>query len=188
MDSLLDIGPILIRERRAKGVTQRELASALGVTQPQVARWEASEYRNAGLSRVDAVARALGVSPTLMAAALMPMVMEPLAAYDTASVTSPVRDLGECAARLRAQDAVLRDRFKMRRLGVFGSFADGTQTTTSDVDLLVETDDPGGLRFLEAADYLEELLGRKVDLVRLDTLKDRLRPRVLREVVYVWEA
>ncbi|MDO9556182.1 MAG: helix-turn-helix domain-containing protein [Coriobacteriia bacterium] len=188
MDSLLDIGPILVRERRARGVTQRELALTLGVTQPQVARWEAGEYRTAGLSRVDAVARALGVSPTLMATALVPMVMEPVASYGAAPVTSPVKDLGECAARLREHASVLRDRFNMRRLGVFGSFADGTQAPSSDVDLLVETDDPGGLRFLEAADYVESILGRRVDLVRPDTLRDRLRPRVLREVIYVWKA
>ncbi|MDZ4655061.1 MAG: helix-turn-helix domain-containing protein [Coriobacteriia bacterium] len=188
MDSLLDIGTMLVRERRAKGVTQRELALALGVTQPQVARWEASKYSAATLTRLDAVARALGVSLVPAAATSLPLAMEPVALYGTASVTSPVMDLGECAARLRLHGSVLHDRFNMRRLGVFGSFADGTQTPSSDVDLLVETDDPGGLRFLEAADYMETLLGRKVDLVRPDTLKDRLRSRVLREVIYVWKA
>ena len=188
MESLLDIGSMLRAQRRAKGVTQRDLALRVGVAQPQVARWEASGYRTAALSRVDAVARALGVSSSLIATAPVPVAMEPMAPYGTARATQPVRDLGECVARLRDHGPVIHDRFNIRRLGVFGSFADGTQTQASDVDLLAEAVDPGGLRFLEAADYIEHVLGRKIDLVRPESLKDRLRPRVLQEVVYVWEA
>jgi predicted nucleotidyltransferase len=71
---------------------------------------------------------------------------------------------------------------------VFGSFVYGEQTPDSDVDLLVETEDPGGFRFVEAADFAEGVLGRRVDFLRPHLLKERLRVRVLEEALYVWTA
>ena len=71
---------------------------------------------------------------------------------------------------------------------MFGSFALGEQTPTSDVDLLVEVDHPAGFRFIEAARFAEEVLGRKVDFVRPQGLSERFIGRVLKEVVYVWSA
>lgn len=77
--------------------------------------------------------------------------------------------------------------FGVRELGVFGSFARGEQKPDSDVDVLVDLEperetfrDYMGLLF-----HLEELFGRKVDLVMKDTIKPLIRERVLRETVYV---
>jgi predicted nucleotidyltransferase len=67
---------------------------------------------------------------------------------------------------------------------VFGSVAAGTATDQSDFDFLIRADGPttpwfpGGL----VAD-LEELLGRRVDVVEVDALRDSFRERVLREAV-----
>lgn len=188
MDSLLDIGASLVRSRRAADLSQRELAEALGTSQQQVARWEASAYRSASLERVAAVADALGIP-----ANGEPVATESKTAYlpsapRTARATEPVRDLGETAARLRAHGTELRESYRINRIGVFGSFATGEQSVESDVDLLVETEDPGGMRFVEAALFLEDVLGRPVDLVRPHLLHDRLRDRVAAEVVYVWSA
>lgn len=182
----LDIGADLVRARRAAGLSQRELGERLGVRQQQVARWERSAYANADLARVDAVAHALGVDAT----AGLPVAAEAPAVYGapTAAGAAPVRDLGEIAARIRANGDVFRDRYRIDRIGVFGSFACGEQTPDSDVDLLVETTDPGGFRFVEAADFAEEVLGREVDFVRPHLLKERLRTRALQEAVYVWES
>lgn len=71
---------------------------------------------------------------------------------------------------------------------MFGSFAVGEQTPTSDVDLLVEVEHPGGFRFIEAARFAEEVPGRKVDFMRPQGLSERFLKRVLKEVVYVWSA
>ena len=78
--------------------------------------------------------------------------------------------------------------FHLERIGVFGSFATGQQGLASDVDLLVETSEPGGIRFVEAVLFVEGLLGRTVDLVRPELLRDSLRARVTDEVIYVWSA
>jgi len=192
MDALLTVGRTLAQQRRAAGISQRELAGRLGTSQQQIARWEASGYRTASLERVAAAADALGVP-----CGVVPVAAEASAIYSASSPTSsrqadaavmPVRDVGEIAARLRAHTEELRDTYKFDRIGVFGSFAVGEQRLDSDVDLLVETDDPGGLRWVRAAIEIEGWLGRPVDLVRPDLLKARIRPRVEQEVIVVWKA
>jgi hypothetical protein len=188
MPSLLDIGSSLARTRRALGMSQRGLAERLGTSQQQVARWEASGYRSASLERVAAAAEALGA-----AIGVTKVVAEPTAVYGTrvsadASATVTVRDVGEIAARLRAHGDELRETYRLGRIGVFGSFATGEQDAESDVDLLVETREPGGIRFVEAVLFIEGLLGRTVDLVRPELLRDSLRARVTHEVIYVWSA
>lgn len=174
-----DIGDSLVRSRRSLGMTQRELGERVGVRQPQIARWEASAYRTATLERVDAVARALEPgAPSAAAPAEMA----------AAGQARPVRDLGEIVARLRERGPELFDRFSVRRVGVFGSFLTGEQTPDSDVDLLVDFETLTWAGFMEAARFCEEILGRKVDFIRPGALRDRLRERVLGEVLYVWEA
>lgn len=191
MARIEDIGIDLVVARRALGVTQRELGARLGVTQPQIARWEASGYRSASLGRVGRIAKELGYE---ISAASTMLAAEQHAAYHAsvpnrqAGMRGPVRDLGEVTARLRAHGTELRTEYRLDRIGVFGSFVTGRQTPQSDVDLLVETDDPGGFRYVSAALRAEQILQRSVDFVRPERLKDRLRERVLDEVVYVWHA
>jgi predicted nucleotidyltransferase/DNA-binding XRE family transcriptional regulator len=205
MTSAPDIGTTLLRTRRAQGISQRELGERLGVHQQQIARWEAVSYRTAPLTRIESAARALGLRVSVQAAGpdAALLAAEAPAAYGAAGprgatspgagpvvagAVTPVRDLGEIAARIRANGAVLKDRYHLDRIGVFGSFVYGEQTPESDVDLLVETEDPGGFRFVEAADFAEGVLGRHVDFVRPHLLKERLRVRVLEEALYVWTA
>lgn len=51
------------------------------------------------------------------------------------------------------------------KIGLFGSYAKGQPTETSDVDVVVEFARPIGLRFIELSEYLETLFGKKVDLL-----------------------
>lgn len=84
------------------------------------------------------------------------------------------------------RDAILKiaERHGVVRIRVFGSFARGEARSNSDVDLLIERGSrrtpffPGGL----VAD-LEELLGRRVDVVTEAALPKRIRDRVLKEAV-----
>jgi hypothetical protein len=79
----------------------------------------------------------------------------------------------------------LRQRFKVKDIGIFGSFVRGEQKRDSDVDILVEFAEPVGLfEFIALEDYLSELLGVKVDLVSKKALKPHIGERVLKEVVY----
>ena len=73
--------------------------------------------------------------------------------------------LGEMKVAPTAQ-AGLR-KWKVKSLGIFGSYVRGEARKSSDLDLLVEIDDPkmGLLRFIALENYLSDLLGVKVDLV-----------------------
>ena len=77
-------------------------------------------------------------------------------------------------------------KFGVRRIGVFGSYIKGSQTATSDVDILVEFDPTQKTfdNYMDLKFFLEDLFGTKVDLVIKKALKPSLRPYILGEVVY----
>lgn len=80
----------------------------------------------------------------------------------------------------------LKERFNVKTIGIFGSYVRGEQKKESDIDILVEFQKPVGFfEFIELEDYLSEKLGIKVDLVTPDALKPLIKPRILKEVVYV---
>lgn len=74
--------------------------------------------------------------------------------------------------------------FGVRQLGLFGSFARGENTESSDLDFLVEFETKSFDAYIGLKQFLEELFGRKVDLVLPNTIKPRLRDRILAETVY----
>ncbi len=88
-------------------------------------------------------------------------------------------------ATLRALQPLLAQRFHVRRLGYFGSFATGQPGPDSDVDVLVEFSQPLGWEFFELEELLENALQRRVDLVTVDGLKTQLRARILAETRYI---
>ena len=88
----------------------------------------------------------------------------------------------EILRRLSERRAELR-RLGARRLGLFGSFAREEAGIESDVDLLVDLDHHGFDRYMDLKLYLEDLLGRRVDLVLRDRIKPTLRERILRDVI-----
>lgn len=74
--------------------------------------------------------------------------------------------------------------FAVKALFLFGSVARGEATSQSDIDLLVEFEHPVGLfALLKLKSYLEELLGRSVDLGTPNSLRPHLRETVLQEAI-----
>ena len=88
----------------------------------------------------------------------------------------------EILRRLAENRAELK-RLGARRLGLFGSFARDEARADSDVDLLVDLDRHGFDRYMDLKFFLEDLLGRRVDLVLSDRIKPALRERILRGVI-----
>jgi predicted nucleotidyltransferase len=78
----------------------------------------------------------------------------------------------------------IKTRFCVRRIGIFGSFARGEQKESSDIDILVEFEKPTFRNFMNLSFYLENLLGRKVDLVTVKGLHPRIRPYVEKDVIW----
>ena len=92
-------------------------------------------------------------------------------------------------ALLRSRFSQLATDFGVSRIGVFGSLAKGDFAETSDVDLVIEFDRPIGLRFIELVEQLEQLLGRKVDVLTpagIDGIRvKRVAQDITENIVYV---
>ena len=71
----------------------------------------------------------------------------------------------EIAALLREEYSHLVAEYGVKRIGLFGSYARGIPSEASDVDIVVEFERPIGFRFIELTEYLERLLGKKVDVL-----------------------
>lgn len=79
----------------------------------------------------------------------------------------------------------LEIRFSVIRIGLFGSFLRGSAGEKSDVDILVELGVPTFDHYMDLKFFLEDRLGRPVDLVLADSLKPRLKHVITSEVAYV---
>ena len=85
---------------------------------------------------------------------------------------------------LRRRDREIRELFPVKRIGLFGSFARGEENESSDVDIMVEFEQPTFDNFMKLAFFLEDLLGRRVELVTPDSLSPYIAPYVKDEVVW----
>ncbi len=87
---------------------------------------------------------------------------------------------------LRQHDEAIR-LFGVKRYGLFGSFVRNESHAESDVDILVEfaPDKKTFDNFIGLACYLEDILGRRVDLITKEALSPYLGPYILQEVEYV---
>jgi predicted nucleotidyltransferase len=99
-----------------------------------------------------------------------------------------MKNLEEIKSSLTNQKEEMKQKYKVKEIGIFGSYVRGEQKKRSDVDLLVEFESTSNLTLLDfigLENYLGKLLGVKVDLVEKHTLKPRIGKHVLEEVVNV---
>ena len=95
-----------------------------------------------------------------------------------------MKSVEEIKGLLQAHRDVLREKYGVKEIGLFGSYVRGEAARRSDIDILVEFEVvPGLLKFIELEDYLSTLLGARVDLVRRKSIREELRERILQEVV-----
>jgi predicted nucleotidyltransferase len=87
---------------------------------------------------------------------------------------------------LRENRVKFVSRYHIKSLGLFGSYIRNEQKAGSDLDVLVEFEEPPSLfEFVRLQNELHDLIGIKVDLVMKDTLKPAIGKRILREVVVI---
>lgn len=91
----------------------------------------------------------------------------------------------EILNKLRELKPVLYRDYSVREIGLFGSFSDNSFTEDSDIDLLVEFEKPVGWKYLSLEIFLENVFGRKIDLVTKNALKEQIRDNILNQVKYV---
>lgn len=96
-------------------------------------------------------------------------------------------NLSEIERKLREKKEYIKEVFHISEMGIFGSFVRGEETASSDIDILVtfEKGHKDFFNYMRLKHYLEELLGRNVDLVIKNAVKPRLKERILNEVKYV---
>ena len=70
-------------------------------------------------------------------------------------------------------------------MAIFGSYSREENTEDSDLDILVEFNDKIGIRFIDLADEIEEIVGLKVDLVSRNGIKDRYFKAIDPDLIYV---
>ena len=82
---------------------------------------------------------------------------------------------------LKKHSDILR-KYKVKKIGLFGSFTRREQKKNSDIDFLVELQEPSFDNFMELVFYLENLFGRKVELITNGNLSPYITPYVEKEV------
>lgn len=94
--------------------------------------------------------------------------------------------LMEIVTVLRQLREEARSQFKAELLGVFGSYARGEATAASDVDILARfLEGASFFDFVRLAEFLEEKLGIKVDLVSERAVRPELREQIIAETVWL---
>lgn len=88
--------------------------------------------------------------------------------------------------RLQQHKKELRDKYGVKEIGVFGSFVKGKQTKKSDIDIFVEFYKiPDLLEFIELERHFKRILGKKIDLVRKQSIREELKVNILKEAMKV---
>ncbi|MGH8827781.1 MAG: helix-turn-helix domain-containing protein [Jiangellaceae bacterium] len=144
-----EAGELLRVARRRRGLSQRALAAAAGVSHTVVARVESGKSQPT-LPTLKKLLAGAGFSPAIQL-------------VNTARPSELLR---------RNKQAILElaHRYGVLSIKAFGSVAAGTDGPDSDLDLLVEfADDVGGFERVDFAEALEELLGVEVDMVNPST-------------------
>jgi hypothetical protein len=98
-----------------------------------------------------------------------------------------IKTIHEIEEILDSVKDLLKEKYTVKSLAIFGSFARGEQKEESDIDILVEFNKPIGLAFIELGDFLSEVLGVKVDLVTAEMVRKNplLKENVERDLHYV---
>jgi len=90
----------------------------------------------------------------------------------------------EILVKLKELKPFLYKDYAVKEIGLFGSFADNTNSAISDIDIIVELERPIGWKFFSLEMYLEKIFDRKIDLVTKNALKDRIKDDILKKVHY----
>ncbi len=97
-----------------------------------------------------------------------------------------MKKIDQIIKKLKEIKPIIESKYSVKNLEVFGSYIRGEQKKESDLDILVEFSKTIDLfKYIELENYLSEKLGVKVDLVMKDTLKPRIKDRILNEAIPV---
>ncbi len=95
----------------------------------------------------------------------------------------------EIIEKIRKQYPYLSEEFGVKRIGLFGSVARQTENERSDIDILVEFSRPIGIKFVLLVEYMEKLVGRKVDVLTKEGIRNirvkKVSSSIKKDIIYV---
>ena len=96
-----------------------------------------------------------------------------------------MKTLKEIRSTLRTHKPHLFKEYPIKSMAIFGSYARKKNTNDSDLDILVEFKDKIGIRFIDLADEIENIVGFKVDLVSKKGIKEKYFKSIISDLIYV---
>jgi hypothetical protein len=96
-----------------------------------------------------------------------------------------VKSLAEIKSSLTHRKTQFFEKYPLKSIAIFGSYARNEQNDESDVDILVEFTGNIGINFIDLADEFESYLGLKVDLVSRKGIKEQYFETIKSDLVYV---
>jgi len=97
-----------------------------------------------------------------------------------------MKDVADIEKIIEEKREELFIKYKIKNIGIFGSYARNNAKERSDIDLIVEFEEPVSLLgVIKAENYLTDLLGIRVDLVPKDDIRKELKETILKEVIYI---
>jgi len=98
-----------------------------------------------------------------------------------------MKNINEIKSILEIYKPIIKEKFRIKEIGIFGSFVRNEETTKSDIDILIDFDKDGKTfdNYMNLKYFLEDLLGLEVDLIMKGALKEELKDIILSEILYV---
>ena len=96
-----------------------------------------------------------------------------------------MRTLQEIKSTLSNHKQQLFRDYPLKSMAIFGSYSRKEQIEHSDIDILVEFEDKIGIRFIDLAEEIEDLIGFKVDLVSKKGIKEKYLKAIDSDLIYV---
>ena len=96
-----------------------------------------------------------------------------------------MNQLASISSTLASLKPVLRSKYFVKSIGLFGSVLREDFTEKSDVDIIVDFSKPVGIEFIDLADFLEKQLSKTVDLVSRNAVKAKYFSHFEKDIRYV---
>lgn len=155
--------------RKSRGMTQTQVGILAGMGKTQISRMERGTLGS--IETVSRVLDALGYEMVIDFRDLR---------------KSEVLDFETVLSMLKVYYLNNFKNLGIEKLGLFGSFARGEQTEESDIDILITLKTPSLFLYGKIAGELEQVFGRKIDLISSKSrLNDSFRKQLKKEVIYV---